>query len=281
MQTIALFGAAGKIGTRLTNKLRDDPEFHMLYVESGDAGMARLRERGLGATDSDQAAAQGDVVILAVPDKILGKVAHGVVPKMKSGALLMCLDPAAPHGKELPQRADIGVFVAHPCHPPVINDETALEAKLDFFGGIIAKQNVICALFQGTENDYLRGEQVVRRMFAPVMNTYRVTVEQMALMEPALSETLVLTCMFVMKEGIDEAVKRGVPAQAARDFILGHININIGFLFGYVNGWFSDGAILAVERAKKQLFQPDWKKIFEPDNVMEQVKAITEGRTTL
>jgi len=278
METIALFGAAGKIGTRLTNKLKDDPEFKMLYVESGEAGMARLQERGLEATPSDDAAQQADVVILAVPDRILGKVAHDVVPKMQSGALLMCLDPAAPHGKELPHRPDIGVFVAHPSHPPVINDETTLEAKLDFFGGIVAKQHVICALFQGTENDYIKGERVVRHMFAPVMNTYRVTVEQMAIMEPALSETLVLTCMFVIKEGIDEAVKRGVPPQAARDFILGHININIGFLFGYVNGWFSDGAILAVERAKQQLFQPDWKKIFEPDNVMEQVKAITEGR---
>jgi hypothetical protein len=33
-----------------------------------------------------------------------------------------------------------------------------------------------------------------------------------------------------------------------------------------------------VERAKQEIIQPDWKKVFEPDNVMAQVKAITQGR---
>jgi len=47
MNTVALFGAAGKIGTRIAEKLRDDPEYRTLYVEAGEAGLARLRERGL------------------------------------------------------------------------------------------------------------------------------------------------------------------------------------------------------------------------------------------
>lgn len=72
-----------------------------------------------------------------------------------------------------------------------------------------------------------------RQMFAPVMKAHRVTVEQMAILEPVLSEKVVATCMVVIKEAIDEAVRRGIPAEAARDFILGHINIDIGILFGY------------------------------------------------
>ena len=100
--------------------------------------------------------------------------------------------------------------------------------------------------------DYTLGEQVARRMFAPVMNAYRVTVEQMAILEPAMSETVILTCMFVMKEAIDEAVRHGVPAEAAREFALGHMNVNVGILFGYLNTDFSDGAKLAVARAKDQ-----------------------------
>jgi hypothetical protein len=198
---------------------------------------------------------------------------------MKPHALLMLLDPAAPHGGELHQRTDIAYFVTHPCHPPVVNDEVDPAARMDFFGGIHAKQHVVAALMQGTEADYALGEQVIRHIFAPVMNVYRVTVEQMAILEPALSETVVLTCMVIMREAIDEAIHRGVPPQAARDFVLGHMNVNIGILFGYIDAQLSDGAKMAVERARQSLFQPDWKKVFEPENVLREVKAITQGIT--
>ena len=87
-----------------------------------------------------------------------------------------------------------------------------------------------------------------------------------------------LTCMYMMREAIDEAVKRGVPAEAAREFILGHMNINTAILFGFLDIQFSDGAKLAVERARPLLFNPDWRQVFEHENVMEQVKAITQGR---
>ena len=278
MKTIALFGAAGKVGTRISSRMKDDPGYRMLYVEAGEAGQARLRERGLVPAGQAEAEGLADVVILAVPDVILGRVAHGVVPNLRPGTLVICLDPAAPFGGELPERADIAYFVTHPCHPPIVNDETDLEAKYDFYGGIKARQHIVCALMQGTEDDYVLGEQIARTIFAPVMNAYRVTVEQMAILEPALSETFVLTCMYMIREAIDEAVKRGVPAEAARQFILGHMNINTAILFGFLDIQFSDGAKLAVERARPLLFNPDWRQVFEPDNVMEQVKAITQGR---
>ncbi len=278
MTTIALFGAAGKIGTRIANRLRTVTEYTTLYVEAGDAGLARLRANGLTPTPAETAIALADVVILAVPDTVLGRVAHDLVPGLKSGALVICLDPAAPYGGELPARDDISYFVVHPCHPPIVNDETDPVARQDFYGGVAAKQHIVCALMQGPESDYERGVAIARHMFAPVMNAYRVTVEQMALLEPAMSETVILTCMFVMKEAIDEAVRRGVPAEAAREFALGHMNINVGILFGYLDAQFSDGARLAVERAKSVLFQPDWKRVFDLENVKAEVKAITAGR---
>jgi hypothetical protein len=278
MKTIALFGAAGKIGTRISNRMKDDPAYRMLHVEAGEAGQARLAERGITPVTQAEAEQQADIVILAVPDVALGMVAHGVVPNLRPGALVICLDPAAPFGGELPARDDIAYFVTHPCHPPVVNDETDMEAKYDFYGGIKARQHIVCALMQGSEEDYALGEQIARTIFAPVMNAYRVTVEQMAILEPALSETFVLTCMYMVREAIDEAVKRGVPAEAAREFILGHLNINIAILFGFLDIQFSDGAKLAVERAQPLLFNPDWRQVFEPENVMEQVKAITQGR---
>ena len=39
---------------------------------------------------------------------------------------------------------------------------------------------------QGPEEDYARGEAIARAMYAPVMRSHRVTVEQMAILEPAL-----------------------------------------------------------------------------------------------
>jgi hypothetical protein len=277
MTTIALFGAAGKIGTRIADSLRDDPEYQMLYVEAGEAGLARLRERGLEPSDKDKAVRKADVVILAVPDVLIGTLAAEIVPALKRGAMLMCLDPAAPHGGELPEREDIAYFVVHPCHPPLVNDEVEPEARMDFWGGK-ARQNIVCALMQGTERDYVLGERIACKMFAPVMRAHRVTVEQMVLLEPALAETVVLTCQVVIMEAIEEAVRRGVPAQVARDFVLGHMNVNVGILFGYIDAQLSDGAKLAVERGKQHIFQPDWKKVFEPDSVLEEVKAITHAR---
>ena len=277
MTTIALFGAAGKMGTRISNRLKVDDAFLTLYVESGEAAESRLLERGLTPTPPEEAARLADIVILSIPDKLIGKVSAQVVPLMKPRAMLMLLDPAAPHGGELHQRDDIAYFVTHPCHPPVVNDEVDPAARMDFFGGIYAKQHVVAALMQGTEADYALGELVVRHIFAPVMNVYRVTVEQMAILEPALSETVVLTCMVIMREAIDEAIRRGVPPQAARDFVLGHMNVNIGILFNYIDAQLSDGAKMAVERARQSIFQPDWKKVFEPENVLREVKAITQG----
>jgi len=279
MTTIALFGAAGKMGSRISRRLRENEEYRTLYVESGEVGNQRLKERGDTPTAPDEAAQQADVVILAVPDKLIGKVSQSTVPQMKPGAMLMLLDPAAPYGGELPRREDISIFVCHPCHPPIVNDETDPEARLDFFGAIKAKQHVVAALMQGSEADYGRGEAVVRAIFSPVMNVYRVTVEQMAILEPALSETVVLTCMVIITEAIEEAVRRGVPPEAARQFVLGHMNVNVGILFKYIDAELSDGAKLAVSRAKTRIFQPDWKAVFEPENVMAEVRAITQGIT--
>jgi len=274
---IALFGAAGKMGTRISRRLIEASQYQSLYIEAGEAAQAGLRQRGIEPADAHRAAGLADVVILAIPDKLIGKVSQEIVPLMKPGAMMILLDPAAPYGGELPERSDITYFVTHPCHPPVVNDETDPVARMDFFGAIKAKQHVVAALMQGPEEDYATGEAVIRCIFAPVMNVYRVTVAQMAILEPALSETVVLTCMVIIREAIDEAIWHGVPPQAARDFVLGHMNVNIGILFGYIDAQLSDGAKLAVSRARDKIFQPTWREVFETENVLQEVKAITQS----
>jgi hypothetical protein len=277
MDTIALFGAAGKIGTRIGEKLRDHPEFRTLHVEAGERGLARIRARGLSPSSQEEAVHEAGTMVLAIPDTLIGPVSTELVPQLKSGTLVILLDPAAPHGGELPERDDIAYFVVHPCHPPIVNDEMEPEARGDFWGGV-AKQNIVCALMQGTQDDYAKGERIARVMFAPILNAYRITVEQMAILEPAMAETVILTCMVVMKEAVEEAIARGVPRQVAYDFALGHMRVNLGILFGYIDAEVSAGAKLAVERAREIVFQPGWKQVFEPENVMDQIRAIVEGR---
>jgi ketol-acid reductoisomerase len=123
MNTVALFGAAGKIGSRISEKLRDDPTFRTLYVEAGEAGLARLRDRGLTPSSGEEAMGEADTIVLAIPDTLIGTVAADLVPQLKSGTLVILLDPAAPHGGELPERKDIAYLCVHPCHPPIVNDE--------------------------------------------------------------------------------------------------------------------------------------------------------------
>jgi hypothetical protein len=274
--TIALFGAAGKMGTRISERLLEDPRYRTLFVEATGPGLERLRQRGLTPTPQEDAVRQADVVILAIPDALIGKVAAEIVPSLRPGAMVICLDPAAPYSGELPPRDDISYFVTHPCHPPIVSDEVDPAARGDLFGGI-ARQSIVCVLIQGTEDHYVQGERIARCIFAPVLRVHRVTLEQMALLEPAMAETVILTCMVVIREAVEEAVRRGVPPEAARDFALGHIGVDIGILFGFIDAQLSDGARLAVERGRQRLLQPDWRKVFEPQSVLDEVRAITHA----
>ncbi len=276
MTTIALFGAAGKMGTRISTTLKGESDYKLLYVEGTEPGIKKLAERGDKATLADEAIAQADVVILAVPDILIGRVAGEVAPKVKPGTLVMCLDPAAPLGGKLPKRDDISYFVAHPCHPPVFNDETDPEARKDFFGSGKAKQSIVCALMQGPDEDYAKGETLAKKMWGPVLRMHRVTVEEMALLEPVMAETVSATCLTAIREAMDEAIRRGAPAEAARDFIMGHMGIELAVLFDELPGVeFSDGCKKAIAEAKKDIFQADWLKVFDKDKIMESIAKIT------
>ncbi len=272
---IALIGAGGKMGCRLTRNLKDSG-YEMSYVEISETGRNNLTELGVEKISTDDVVPDAEIVILAVPDVALGKVSEQIVPKMKTGSMVVFLDPAVAMAGKLHQRNDISYFISHPAHPSVFNWESTPEAQKDFFGGTLAKQVIVCTLLKGPEQDYKKGEKLAKTMYAPVKKSYRITVEQMALLEPALVETLSATCLAIVKEGMDEVVKRGVPAEAAREFLLGHLNIQLAVIFQEIpDAVFSDAANKALERGRKILFKDNWKQIFEPDNVLEQVNDIT------
>ena len=277
MAKIALLGAGGKMGCRITDALKGAPAYQVTPVETGAAGITRLAERGLRPVPASQALADAEIVVLAVPDVAIGRVSHEIVPTLRSGTLLVGLDPAAPLAGVMPERKDVSFFVCHPTHPPLFNDETDPRAQRDWFGGV-AKQDVVCALFAGAEEHYAVGERLAREMFKPVKDTYRVTVEQMAVLEPALVETFSSTLVEAMREGFDEAVRMGVPERAARAFFMGHIRVQFAVLFGYADFQFSDGAKLAMKQARDLLLRPDWKeKVFDRAAIRRSVRNIVEG----
>jgi hypothetical protein len=275
MTSIALFGAGGKMGCRLAKNLKGS-RFDVRHVEVSDAGKARLQtELGLSTVDVDAALDGADVVILAVPDTAIGKVAASINDKLKAGTMVVVLDAAAPFAGHLPERADLTYFVTHPCHPPIFNDETDMSAKRDFFGGIAAKQHIVSALMQGPESAYAVGEEIAKVIWAPVMRSHRVTVDQMALLEPGLSETVCASLLVVMREAMDECVRRGVPKEAARDFLLGHMNVLGAVIFEETPGVFSDACNKAIEFGKPVLMKDDWKRVFEPEEIAASIQRIT------
>ena len=152
MTMIALFGAGGKMGYRLASNLKGS-RFRVRHVEVGQAGRERLKA-GLGfdCIAPEQALAGADVVILAVPDTLIGKVAAGINAQLAPGTMVVALDAAAPFAGHFPNRPDLTYFVTHPCHPPIFNDETDMAAKKDHFGGIAAKQHIVSALMSPSAN---------------------------------------------------------------------------------------------------------------------------------
>jgi hypothetical protein len=275
MTTVALIGAGGKMGYRLAGKLKDS-RFDLRYAEVSEAGRERLKT-GLGLDSVDTAAAVDGaaVVVLAVPDTAIGKVAATIEKDLRPGTMLVILDAAAPFAGHMPRRDDLTYFVTHPCHPPIFNDETEPAAKRDFFGGVAAKQHIVSALMQGPDEAYGLGEEIAKIIWAPVMRSHRITVEQMAMLEPGLSETLCASLLVVMREAMDEVVARGVPKQAARDFLLGHMNVLGAVIFEETPGVFSDACNKAIEFGKPMLMRDDWKRIFEPRELADSIRRIT------
>ena len=272
---IALLGAGGKMGARLARNLQGS-RFTVRHVEVSEAGRQRLRETlGVDCVPQDDALDGADVVVLAIPDTLIGRVATAIAPRLRAGTLVMTLDAAAPFAGHLPDRPDLSYFVAHPCHPPIFSDALRKDGQPDFFGGGHAPQSVVSALMQGPPEAFDLGEEIATTIYAPILRSYRVTVEQMALLEPGLSETVCATLLDTMREAMDEVVRRGVPREAARDFLLGHMTILAAVIFQEIPGQFSDACNKAITFGKPRLLRDDWLQVFDREEIAESIRRIT------
>ncbi|ADZ90858.1 phosphogluconate dehydrogenase C-terminal domain-containing protein [Marinomonas mediterranea] len=278
MTTISLIGAGGKMGMRLSKNLLSS-DYQVNHVEISEVGRQNLKEQlGVEAiSPDDQTAAleNSDVVILAVPDTLIGKIGTQVCEHLKAGTMVVVLDAAAPFAGHLPKREDLTYFVTHPCHPVIFNKELNNDALNDHFGGLHAKQSVVSTLLQGPNSAWDLGEDIARTIYAPIKNSYRVTLHQMAMLEPGLSETVCATLLTAMRQAMDEVVAEGVPYDCARDFLLGHMNILSAVIFDEIEGQFSDACNKAIDNGLGKLLYPDWKKVFNKDELAHSIQLIT------
>lgn len=269
--TIALIGAGGKMGQRITNNLRTS-NATVRYVEKSAAGQAWLEEVGVANMSLKEALFGADVVILAVPDTALGVVSQEVVPELKPGAIVMTLDPAASYAGLLKHRADIEYVCAHPAHPSIFLKRYTEDEYADTFGGVAAPQHAVAAVESGDANVQQAAEDVIRAIYAPVIKVHWVTVKQLAILEPTLVETI--TCMIgeLLKEALEETVNSaGVPRDAAEALFYGHIQVAlVNALRG--DHPFSEACHIAMGHGRDMIIKEDWKRVFD-DSVLDDVIA--------
>jgi len=151
---------------------------------------------------------------------------------------------------------------------PLIRDDLVVFQQRRHDGAVGEQRPPIIALAQGEESLFTEAESVCKDIFAPVGTCHRITVEQMALLEPAAAEVVIAAMATVMKEALDEVVARGVPEAAAKAFLLGHTRIPLAIVFKNSNP-FSDAALKAIDFGRKRILRDDWKKVFEKDAINE------------
>ena len=117
---IALMGAGGKMGCRITDNIKDLADYDVRYVEVSPAGLANLAQRGLTATPQAEAVADADAVVLAVPDRLIGKITTDLVPQLRPGAMLIGLDPAAAYAGVMPLRERSHLLRRTPLPPDAV-----------------------------------------------------------------------------------------------------------------------------------------------------------------
>ena len=72
---VTVIGAGGKMGTRTSiNLAKNSEKYNLTLVENAPNGIESIRARGMDVTPIEEALAQAEVVIFAVPDSLIKKL---------------------------------------------------------------------------------------------------------------------------------------------------------------------------------------------------------------
>lgn len=264
---IGILGAGGKMGMRIGVNLKHLPN-KTFYIENGKDGMQRLADSGIKVSLLDDVIEDVDCLILSVPDVYVKNISSEIVPKMKSGAIVILLDPAAAYMDVVCIRDDLHYTVAHPCHPALYKEQPSLEAYQDQFGGVAGHQDVVASHWKGDRDKFEVACHLAKEMYAPVDQVFEVTLEQMAFLEPTVVEVCGMSLMSMFQELVTEMDKRGIPKDAGMSFVLGHINVALAIFVLQTNP-LSDGALVAMNYGKERIINKDWRKVLTDESLHE------------
>jgi hypothetical protein len=81
-------------------------------------------------------------------------------------------------------------------------------------------------------------------------------------------------------KALEEAVRRGVPREAARAVVLGHAQVPLAIASGALPSPFSDAAEAAIHWGAARAAQPKRRRVLEPDQMRAATRATLrpEGR---
>ena len=264
---IGILGAGGKMGMRIGANLKKLPN-EIIYIENAEAGIRRLEQSGVAATDPKEAMGNIDVLVLAIPDSLVNKISTNIASDLKFDSTVILLDPAAAYMNQVFIREDLHYTVVHPCHPALFKDQPTLEGYNDHFGGISGLQDIVSTHWKGAREKYEMACEIVKEMFAPVDKVFEITIDQMAFLEPAVVEVCGQSIVSVFKELVAEMDKRSIPREAAMSFLLGHIKIQLA-IFLLDSNPASDAAMIAMDYGKDKLIKKDWKKVLTDESLHE------------
>nr|WP_272209746.1 phosphogluconate dehydrogenase C-terminal domain-containing protein [Marinicella sp. W31]MDC2875572.1 phosphogluconate dehydrogenase C-terminal domain-containing protein [Marinicella sp. W31] len=169
------------------------------------------------------------------------------------------------------------LFPWPPLPSPLYADLADSEQRRDVHGGV-APQSIICALMQGPEAHYAIGREICETMWSPILRVHRVTTEQLAILEPGLSEMIAMPFVDVMIEAVELCASRyGIPREAAFDFMIGHLNVEISMWFGFTPKVPSDAALRLMRFARGIVVRENWDRALDPKVVREASELIVNG----
>ena len=97
---VSVIGAGGKMGTRVTNNLvKHLDTIELYFCETSEPGIQSIKERGFEVAHAETAVPKSDIVVLAVPDKIIKEVSVDVVAMMTPNFQLNYFGPCGCCGK--------------------------------------------------------------------------------------------------------------------------------------------------------------------------------------
>src|SRR5699024_4099809 len=154
---------------------------------------------------------------------------------------------------------------AHPAHPSVFLERTSKEEWADTFGGIAAPQEVVAAYERDDEQSKDMTAQVIRAIYAPVIDVHWVTVKQLAQLEPTLVETTGCMIGQFLNDSMDHAIDDvGIPETAVKALFYGHILISLTNALRESNQ-FCEAGLRAMDYGRQNIIQPVWTNVWDDE----------------